>query len=98
MVTIHVYCIMTEFFKQFSTPTQKQHTCNFLATVLFVQTLEYIKKKKAQKLGNNMAMLAQHITIFNLLSTHTLGALTHISLASFLWDIGKQRRPRPDTA
>ena len=29
---------------------------------------------------------------------HVLTALTHISLASFLWDIGKQNSPRCDAA
>ena len=33
-----------------------------------------------------------------LLDRHRCGILTHISLASFLWDIDKQSRPRSDAA
>ena len=39
---------------------------------------------------NNVCSLSQRILIFD--------KLTHISLASFLWDIGKQNSPRCDAA
>ena len=51
-----------------------------------------------------MSSLILHLSILlaNLCSRQHLYAsfclLTHLSLASFLWDIGKQCRPRSDTA
>ena len=35
---------------------------------------------------------------FSMLPVKKMLSLTHISLASFLWDIGKQYSPRSDTA
>ena len=42
--------------------------------------------------------LSDSETVFLVGVYYSLKVLTHISLASFLWDVSKQHRTRPDAA
>ena len=81
-------------------PTTSDVMFNFLHAekffTIFSHLLFFSKSNFKSKKGHNSVKIIQMISKFNL--TCILQCLTHISLASFLWDICKQFKTRSDAA